>query len=133
MTVNLVVQREGRFWIKGLSGIALVVTRYFGGILLGTGGLARAYADAAVSVMEVAGIVERRLYQELNINLDYHWLGLIKHELENGGGRQINIKYEQQVNIQVYLRPETLDDIVKLLTDKTAAQIVAEKGKSIYL
>ena len=118
---------------KGLSGIALVITRYFGGILLGAGGLARAYADAAVRGIEVAGINERLLYQELKISMDYHWLGLIKHEIENSGGQQIDAMYGQRVNMQVYLRPEVLEVVVKRLIDKTAAQVVVEKGKFIYL
>ena len=118
---------------QGLSGIALVITRYFGGILLGAGGLARAYADAAVRGIEVAGIYERLLYQELKISIDYHWLGLIKHELENSGGQQIDIKYGQRVNMQVYLRPKTLELVVKRIIDKTAAQVVVEKGQCIYL
>ena len=90
---------------KGLSHTAVVVTRFFGGILLGAGGLVRAYTDATVQAIEKAGVVEKALYRELRLTLGYQWLGLIKYELENAGGRRIETTYEQDVNIRVYVKP----------------------------
>ena len=118
---------------KGLSGLAIVVTRYFGGILLGTGGLVRAYTDAALAVIETAGICEKLLHQELKLTLAYHWLGLIKHEIENSGGRQIKIKYGEQVQLQAYFRPAALEEVMTVLMEKTGAQIILEKGSFAYL
>ncbi|WP_347490721.1 YigZ family protein [Desulfoscipio sp. XC116] len=118
---------------KGLSGIALVVTRYFGGILLGAGGLVRAYKETAVQGIEAAGIVERTLYREINITMDYTWLGTIKREMENNGGRQVNISYAQRVHLQAYLLSDKINVMIKRLQDLTAAQIEIVPGEYLYL
>lgn len=68
---------------KGLTHTAVVVTRYYGGIKLGTGGLVRAYSQGALAVIETAGIVERSLYQQLILTFDYSFLGKIEHELHH--------------------------------------------------
>ncbi|MCF8010744.1 MAG: YigZ family protein [Clostridiales bacterium] len=118
---------------KGLNGAVLLVTRYFGGIKLGAGGLVRAYKDAAVKGIEAAGISEKLLYQELNIIMDYQQLGAIKNEIENSGGREIIVAYEQQVHMQAFFPLEKVDIITKRLIDMTANRVKTEKGKYIYL
>lgn len=118
---------------KGLEKTAVVVTRYFGGIMLGAGGLVRAYAEAAVKGIESAGIIEKFLHQELYITMDYHWQGLVKREVENAGGKQVEIAYHQQVEMKVCLRPETLELLDKRLVDMTAAQVIIKKGHFSYI
>ncbi len=71
---------------------------------------------------------------ELHLTLGYHWLGLLKHALANtGGGRQIEITYEQDVNIRVYLKPGICESLCKQLTEATAAQVVIERGTDSYI
>ncbi len=84
-----------------LVEVLLVVTRYFGGTKLGTGGLARAYADAAVKVIEAAKIVERVKYAILELEADYAAVGDIQHILKGCDGRQVDSRFEQKVWLKV--------------------------------
>ncbi|MBE0341427.1 YigZ family protein, partial [Paenibacillus sp. 28ISP30-2] len=64
-----------------LKNVAIVVTRYFGGILLGAGGLIRAYSDGAVAAIEAGDAITRVLHREIFVELDYTWLGKVENEL----------------------------------------------------
>ncbi|TEB14638.1 IMPACT family member YigZ [Pelotomaculum sp. FP] len=117
---------------KGLVKAVIVVTRYFGGIMLGAGGLVRAYSEAAVKGIEAAGEVERLLYQELNIALDYHWVGVVKREVEKAGGKNFSMEYGEEVILKVLLRPEGLEALSKRLTDLTSGQVIIKMGGFTY-
>ena len=67
---------------KGLSNILVVVTRYFGGVLLGTGGLVRAYSGATEKALEKATIVEKSKGYEAKIVIDYNYLEPLKYYLK---------------------------------------------------
>lgn len=118
---------------KGLVQTAVVVTRYYGGILLGAGGLVRAYSESAVAGIDTAGIVEKILHQQLQVTADYQWLGLVKRELESIGAMNTEITYDQRVQITCYIRPDLLQTISTRLTDATAAQVNIIKGNFNYL
>ncbi|MBQ3433634.1 MAG: YigZ family protein, partial [Selenomonadaceae bacterium] len=68
---------------KGLKDTVAVVTRYFGGIKLGAGGLVRAYSRAVSEGLNAAGIVERRLMRVMQVTIDYSWLGKVENELRS--------------------------------------------------
>src|SRR5690606_14931512 len=68
---------------RNMINIAVVVTRYFGGIMLGAGGLVRAYTDGAVAGIEAAQPVTRKRHQEVLVTVDYTWLGKLENELRN--------------------------------------------------
>lgn len=72
---------------QGLKNVAIVVTRYFGGIMLGAGGLIRAYTDGAVAAIEAGEAITRVLHQEVFLELEYTWLGKVENELRNRGIR----------------------------------------------
>jgi putative IMPACT (imprinted ancient) family translation regulator len=78
----------------GLSNLVLVVTRYFGGIKLGRGGLARAYRHAANGVLEGAAIVETRTRISLEIDVPIERVGAIRHLLARHGGRVDTARYD---------------------------------------
>lgn len=118
---------------KSLVKAVIVVTRYFGGILLGAGGLVRAYSETAVKGAEAAGEVERLLYRELSMVLDYHWLGTVKREVEQAGGQNITMDYGEKVGLKVLLRPEGLEALTKRLTDLSAGQVTIKTGCFIFL
>ena len=118
---------------KGLCQTALVVTRYFGGIMLGAGGLVRAYSEAAAKGIEAAGVIEKLLYRELFVSMDYQWLGTVKREVENAGGKEINISYEQQVILHSYILPAALEAVTRKLIDLTAAKVIIKTGQFSYL
>jgi uncharacterized YigZ family protein len=118
---------------KNLIKSAIVVTRYFGGIMLGAGGLVRAYTEATIKGIESAGIIEKLIYQQLHITLDYQWIGLVKRELESVDGKKLNFSYGQQVEISVYLPPKTIKLLTPKLIEATASQISIEEGLLTYL
>ncbi|AGL01524.1 YigZ family protein [Desulfoscipio gibsoniae] len=118
---------------KSLTRIIIVVTRYFGGIMLGAGGLVRAYREAALKGIETAGVATRLLYKELYITIDYTWLGMVKNELEKAGAKQAEITYEQQVIIKVYLEPDDINRVAKQLLEVTGGQAVLAEGEFCYI
>lgn len=118
---------------KGLIQTAVVVTRYYGGILLGAGGLVRAYSDAANAGIAAAGIVERVLHRQLQITADYQWLGLVKRELENIKAVDIQVSYGQRVQFTAHLRPELIENFSQRLIEATAAQVSIATGEFTYI
>jgi len=118
---------------KDIVKAAVVVTRYFGGILLGAGGLVRAYSEAAVNGIEAAGIVEKLLYRGLYLSMDYPWLGVVKREVENAGGRSVSIDYGQRVQINAFFRPAVVEALTTKITEITAAQVIIQLGDFVYI
>ncbi len=118
---------------KGLVKTAVVVTRYYGGILLGAGGLVRAYSQAANLGLEKAGIVERVRHQKIIITMDYQWLGLVKREVENCDAKDIKLDYGQQVKLQALVIPPLVPGLISRLTEATAAQITIEQAGFFYV
>ena len=93
-----------------LRDTVLVVTRYFGGIKLGTGGLVRAYTKAAKMALEAAGIVTRVLHQAVQVSVDYTLLGLLQNQLRIGNYGIKDIFYTDVVTILVWVpAPESKD------------------------
>ena len=118
---------------KEIAKVVLVVSRYFGGIKLGAGGLVRAYKEAAVKGITAAGVLQKLLYRNVHLTMDYQWLGPVKREVEKAGGRHINIDYAEKVKVNFLLRPDAIHTLSERLIDLTAAQIQVNDGKSIYL
>jgi uncharacterized YigZ family protein len=88
----------------GVQDLAVVVTRYFGGTLLGAAGLARAYGKAAVMGIEAAGIVKMRLCIETAIQMDYSLLGKVQSIVCSKGYKVKDTVYAADVNMYL-VRP----------------------------
>ena len=87
---------------KGLSNILVVVTRYFGGILLGTGGLVRCYSGATEEALKKAEIIQKTMGYEAKINVDYSNLEALKYTLEKMNIKVLNIEYLENIEIIVF-------------------------------
>ena len=110
---------------NNLCNVLIVVTRYFGGILLGTGGLVRAYSDATTKVIENATLANETMGLEVEIVIDYNGLELIKYYCRNNNINIINTVYEN--NIKCYLEV-TKDELEKLLDkNKSNCNIIEYK------
>ena len=81
----------------GLSNILVIVTRYFGGILLGTGGLVRAYSEATNVALEKAEIIEKDLGKEVSLEVEYSDLQKLKYYFEQNS---IKIKIFFEINVE---------------------------------
>ncbi|MGN0376166.1 MAG: YigZ family protein [Suilimivivens sp.] len=118
----------------GLTNTVIVVTRYFGGTLLGTGGLVRAYTEAAKAGLENAGIATMRYGASISIQTDYTDLGKIQYLLGNKGIPILDSLYTDRVELMVRVPEETTDFLMKELTESTGARAVLTiLEKSYYM
>ena len=117
---------------EGLHDTAVVVTRYFGGTLLGTGGLVRAYQGAVKEGLQASTVITKRLGYRYEIGTDYTGLGKIQYIL---GQRQISVQdtqYTDKVLMKVILPYDQEQCVVSEITEGTNGQAVIEKGDSCY-
>lgn len=96
---------------KKVTDVAVVVTRYFGGILLGTGGLARAYSKAASEVINKGNIVLKVLGKQLSINISYDLLGKLQYAFEQKKWLIDNIEYTDKVIIIAKFETKNLEEV----------------------
>ena len=118
---------------EDLRDVVVVVTRYFGGVKLGAGGLVRAYTKGAKIGIDAAKVIEKVMYKEVRIKIDYNQLGKVQNEIMNMNYFVKDTIYEDNVEIIVYSRLEE----VKVLTDKmidiTSATAEIKLGEEFYL
>ncbi len=108
---------------KGLSNVVVVVTRYFGGIKLGYGGLVKAYSDAASLAIENAGIVEVYETERFEVTFPYSLFHTVKSTIEENGGRVVGEEYGELVKFTVETRKGEAEPLMELLTEKTRGRV----------
>jgi uncharacterized YigZ family protein len=86
---------------RRLSDVVAVVTRYFGGVLLGAGGLVRAYGDAARGALDVAGVLERRLMRQFDVTVGHADAGRVEHALRTRGVAVLGADYGVEATLHV--------------------------------
>jgi len=116
----------------GLTNVAVVVTRYFGGTLLGTGGLVRAYTQAVQEGLAACKTATMRYGVTIRIETDYTDLGKIQHLLGNKEIPIISSEYTDKVALVVQLPKEQAEGLRKELTEATAARVYTEITESGY-
>lgn len=97
---------------NNLCNVLVVVTRYFGGILLGTGGLVRAYSDATIKVINSATIARETIGVEAEIEIEYAQLEGFKYYCNKNNIRIVNVVYEDNIKCYVEVTKEELENIV---------------------
>lgn len=107
-----------------LKDTAVVVTRYFGGIKLGGGGLIRAYGKACSEGIATTGIVERRLHRLMKITIDYTWLGKVENEIRQSAYPLKEIVYEEDVELFLYVPEEEEKVFLDWVMELTNGQAV---------
>lgn len=117
---------------QGVKNVAIVVTRYFGGILLGAGGLIRAYTDGAVLALEAGEVIMQVLRREIFVELEYTWLGKVENELRGRGVKTGNTEFSDKVRLLCLPREGEGDDFVAWMTDLTQGQAVITEGRRLY-
>ena len=107
---------------QGITNVVVVVTRYFGGIKLGTGGLVRAYTSSAKLGLEAAGICDVCERQVMSYALDYTYLAKLQN-LAGGALLTIeNLTYTDVVQAALSCVPERTDEVKKLIANLTGGQ-----------
>ena len=111
----------------GLTNVCCVVTRYFGGVLLGTGGLVRAYTAAAKAALSDAGISRMALWQCLNIPCPYPLFERMKRLLEQHEAVLRETDYGADVAMSVLVRADRTAAFTDALRELTAGTVAAQK------
>lgn len=112
------------FQREGVSNVCCVVTRYFGGILLGAGGLTRAYGRSARDALRAAGVATVGLWEQAELDCDYSLLERVKPEITALGGLVDGIAYAAAVTVAVSLPEGASEKLQQRLTELSAGGIV---------
>ena len=128
---------------EGITNVAVVVTRYFGGIKLGTGGLVRAYTSSAKLGLEAAGVCSVREMAELTVKIDYPYLAKIQNmaseqldleEADREGEENLsnfriaNIQYTDKIEMKIQTFPGSLTNVELLFQNITSgkAEVISQ-------
>lgn len=117
---------------EGLSNLIVVVTRYFGGILLGTGGLVHAYSKSAKMGVEAANPIKMVLCRTAKITCDYSLLGKVQNEVFAMGFKIYDTAYLDGVEISVLVPENSFEHFKAEIIDKTNGRISIEQGDLGY-
>ena len=109
---------------EGLTDVAVVVTRYFGGILLGAGGLVRAYGKAGRLGLLAAGIATLAPCRLLELRCAYDQYGKLDYYVKSGGWRQDETVYDDAVTLRFWVPAEDADRVARELVDLTGGASV---------
>ncbi len=111
----------------GVSDVAAVVSRWFGGTLLGAGGLVRAYGDAVRAALAEAGTLRRSLLTELALDLDHADAGRVEGELRARGVRVLDVAHDARVRLLLAATPGELDRLGEVVAAATAGTGLLER------
>lgn len=107
---------------QGLKDAVVVVTRYFGGIKLGGGGLIRAYGKATTEGITAAQVVERKLHSLMKVAVDYTWLGKLENEIRSSAYTLERIDYLEGVELFVFVEQAAVDIFTDWIIELTNGQ-----------
>lgn len=116
---------------EDIHNVAVVVTRYFGGTLLGTGGLVRAYQKSVQAGLANSVVIERCHGRRLTIDTDYTGLGKIQHILASAGIFVQDTAYTDRVCIQTIVPAEALESLQNEITQGTSGQAGLTLGDAV--
>ena len=122
----------GVFQKEGVTNVVCVVTRYFGGVLLGAGGLVRAYTQSAKDALDAAGRSVVRRWVDVRVPCPYHLFERMKLEVENAGGVLGEVEYGAQVLLHALLPGERAEDFTARIVEVTAGGITPAAGSEIF-
>lgn len=117
---------------EGIRNIAVVVTRYFGGTLLGTGGLVRAYSQAVKEGLKSCSTGTMRYGCELMVETDYNGVGKILYLLGQRGLEPIESEYGEAVKLKIRIPAQEKETLEKDMVEATSGRVKIEKVNELY-
>ena len=117
---------------EGIRNVAVVVTRYFGGVLLGTGGLVRAYTRAVREGLKNCVIGRMRAGYEVEVKTDYNGIGKILYILGNFGIEPVGSDYTDTVALQLLVPVEQVERLQAQMVEATGGKVTFHRGKELY-
>ena len=115
-----------------LKNTVVVVTRYFGGTLLGTGGLVRAYSGAVKAGLDASMVITKILGVKLHIETDYTTFGKIQYILAQRELKILDTVYTDKVELEVLIPKTDVDQVMHAITEGTNAQAEMTTGEECY-
>ena len=117
---------------EDIYNVAVVVTRYFGGVLLGTGGLVRAYSKAVQEGFRESRIIEKKHGICLTVTTDYTGIGKIQYIAGERGIPVLGSEYTDKVIMKLLIPFEDVENVQKAVTEGTNGRAIMEKEKELY-
>ena len=117
---------------KELTDVLVVVTRYFGGVLLGAGGLVRAYSRSAADAVAEAGIVSYIPAKQLSISMDYSRYGGMEQYIRSTVQVE-DVEFMENVTMRITVAGERLDAFIKDITERSDGRCIPEITGESYL
>lgn len=119
---------------EGITNVCMVITRYFGGIKLGTGGLVRAYTHAAKIALNTCGLIFQKQFEQVFITLDYHAHGKVQNLLMEC--KEVIVKdteFSDVVRLEVYVDPLYAPALESHINELTSGKGILEIMKPVYV
>ena len=117
---------------EGITNVLAIVTRYFGGVLLGTGGLVRAYSGAVRSALENSIVLERTPGILIKVRTDYSGYGRIRYQLDTGGIPVTDTSFTDNVEVSFICTQPQLEGVNKMLMETTGGAAGILEKKDIF-
>ena len=118
---------------RNCTNILLTVTRWFGGTLLGTGGLVKAYGDSAKAVLEVASFHELVLRRSFSFAVDYDQYQLVKRYIQAPEFTNLTEDFGAQVILSGFVESAAASGLALFVKDLTKGAVVVELGEEVYM
>lgn len=118
---------------EDLRDVVVVVTRYFGGVKLGAGGLVRAYTKGAKIGLDSAKKVLKKMYTHIFVELNYNLLGKFQNELTNRDIHIADMIYEDNVKIELLVENERIEEVTGFVTELSSASAKISLGEEEYI
>ncbi len=116
----------------GLTDVAVVVTRYFGGTLLGTGGLVRAYSGAVQEGLKNSTVITKYRGVKLSVTTDYNGVGKLQYLFGQKEIPILSVEYTDKVVFTVLVESSRIQEIKKAITEATSATAQMEESAPVY-
>ncbi len=110
---------------RGVTDVVAVVTRWFGGVLLGAGGLVRAYSDAVRAGLDEAGARERRLMEHFDVDVPHADAGRLEHGLRACGVAVLGVDYAGAATLHLAVPAAEAERLPRLLAELTGGEVTA--------
>lgn len=117
---------------ENIYNVAVVVTRYFGGVLLGTGGLVRAYSKSTQEGLKESVIIEKKYGISLKVTTDYSGIGKIQYIAGERSMTILDSEYTDKVVIHILVPLSMEGEVRKAITEGTNGRALLEKEKELY-
>ncbi len=114
---------------SNVTDCAIVVTRYYGGILLGTGGLTRAYTKGASIALKAGGVVEKICGARLSFHMEYDMLGKIQYICGQNLWHIEEVEYSDKVIVHVLAEENQIEEIEKKMIEVSSGKIETSKSE----